>query len=149
MVVIGIKGVGHDTGAAILSDDGGQLRIAAIAEARINRVKHSWRYPLLSIQYCLDAFGLSSLDQVDVVALDWHVGQFSRIGPSHRQLPSANNDDFLLYNFAVNYGLRVPDEKLMYVEHLAAHAASAYYLSPFDEAAVQPIVVASAICLHP
>ena len=50
MIVMGIKAFGHDTGAAVVADNGSDLEIVAIAEARLNRIKHSWRYPLLSIE---------------------------------------------------------------------------------------------------
>ena len=67
MIVIGIKCVGHDTGAAILSDNSGVLKYNAIAESRLNRYKHSYQFPLLSIKYCLEAFGLDTLDDVDLI----------------------------------------------------------------------------------
>lgn len=136
MIVLGVKAIGHDTGAAIVADDGGDLKIVAIAEARLNRVKHSYRYPLLSIAYCLDAFGLKSLDDVDIVAFDWHDGKLAKAGRSHLGAPSAAGDQFLLLNFAHQYGLRIHDDKLRYVDHIVAHAATAFALSPFDEAAI-------------
>ena len=48
MIVMGIKAFGHDTGAAIVADNGSDLEIVTIAEARLNRIKHSWRYPFQS-----------------------------------------------------------------------------------------------------
>jgi carbamoyltransferase len=136
MIVMGVKAIGHDTGAAIVGDDGAQLRIVAISEARLNRVKHSYRYPLRSIEYCLSAFGLKTLDDVDVVAFDWHEGHLGKAGGTHRGTPAAAGDEFLLLNFALHYGLRIDDGKLRFVDHIVAHAATAFALSPFDEAAI-------------
>ena len=61
MIVLGIKAGGHDTGAAILREYRGGLNIVAIAEERLNRCKHSRQYPLMAIDYCLNAFGLKSV----------------------------------------------------------------------------------------
>ena len=65
MIILGLKCYSHDTGAAIVSDDSGSLVLHAISEARLNRRKHSFTYPLMSIAYCLNALGLEHLDQVD------------------------------------------------------------------------------------
>ena len=70
MIVLGIKAGGHDTGAAILREYRGGLNIVAIAEERLNRCKHSRQYPLMAIDYCLNAFGVKSVSDVDVVAFD-------------------------------------------------------------------------------
>ena len=73
MLILGIKCYSHDTGAAILSDQGSKLEVCAISEARLNRRKHSFSYPLMSIEYCLRAFGLESLTQVDLICIDRHI----------------------------------------------------------------------------
>ena len=73
MIVLGLKCYSHDTGAAIISDQGGSLKIYTIAEARLNRRKHSFAYPLMSIAYCLGALGLDSLDDVDLICIDRHM----------------------------------------------------------------------------
>ena len=73
MIVLGLKCYSHDTGAAIISDQGGSKKIYATAEARLNRRKHSFAYPLMLIAYCLGALGLDSLDDVDLICNDRHM----------------------------------------------------------------------------
>ena len=73
MIILGLKCYSHDTGAAIVSDESGSLVIHAISEARLNRRKHSFTYPLMSIAYCLNALGLEHLDQVDRICIDRHM----------------------------------------------------------------------------
>ena len=73
MIVLGLKCFSHDTGAAILSDHEGKLKVVAISEARLNRRKHSFAYPLMSIAYCLASLGLDSLDDVDLICIDRHM----------------------------------------------------------------------------
>ena len=108
MIVMGVKAFGHDTGAAIVADNGSQLEIVAIAEARLNRIKHSWRYPFLSIDYCLSALGLKNLTEVDAIYFDWHVGQSrdnlsKRLPTDHDSLcdtvPAFNQAVHSLFNF--------------------------------------------------
>ena len=73
MIVLGLKCFSHDTGAAIVTDRAGTLEITAISEARLNRRKHSFTYPLMSIAYCLEALGLERLDEVDAICTDRHM----------------------------------------------------------------------------
>ena len=49
MIVMGIKAFGHDTGAAIVADNGSQLEIVAIAEAKLNTVGVIHFYQLIIV----------------------------------------------------------------------------------------------------
>ena len=73
MIVLGLKCYSHDTGAAIISDQNGSLKISAIAESRLNRRKHSFAYPLMSIDYCLSSIGIDNLADVDLICIDKHM----------------------------------------------------------------------------
>ena len=73
MLVLGIKYYRHDTGAAIFSDQACKVEVCAISEIRLNRRKHSFSYPLMSIDYRLRTFGLESLTQVDLIYIDRHI----------------------------------------------------------------------------
>lgn len=75
MNILGLKCSGHDTGATLLTDRSGKVEISAISEARLNRRKHSYGYPLLSIQYVMDHFGIKSFDEIDLICIDKH-GEF-------------------------------------------------------------------------
>jgi len=140
MMVMGIKSVGHDSGAAIVADDGDGLRIHAIPEARLNRIKHSWRYPLLSMQYCLDALGLKDFSEIDAIYCDWHIGQVAQNLPTRTPISNDPHCDTVdAFNHILHSLLNVDREKVKYCPHLMAHAASSYYLSPFDEATAHVI----------
>jgi len=136
MIVLGIKGGGHDTGAAILREYRGGLNIVAISEERLNRCKHSRQYPLMAIDYCLGAFGLRSLAEVDVVAFDWHHGEFSDENYAVSPTRNPESDHRPAFNHAVHHNLKLGRAKPVQLHHLAAHAASGYYLSPFQQAAI-------------
>ena len=141
MIILGLKCYSHDTGAAIVSDESGSLVIHAISEARLNRRKHSFTYPLMSIAYCLNALGLEHLDQVDRICVDRHMeiwpergSQFGFQNAMKRHLP--RYDDNHRWNYLVEQTLRVDQTKVQWVNHVDAHAASAFYVSPFEQAAV-------------
>jgi carbamoyltransferase len=106
---------------------GGEVAYVSIGEDRLTRTKHSYAFPLRGIQYCLDAFGLESLDQVDFIYTDYaRLPRWLNSGPGYRKL----EHDYLKLR------LRYPRERIRIVDHHDGHAASAFYPSPFDEAAV-------------
>ena len=113
MIVLGLKCFSHDTGAAIVTDRAGTLEITAISEARLNRRKHSFSYPLMSIAYCLEALGLERLDEVDAICIDRHMETWPEAGSQFGYENARNR-----------------------INHVDAHAASAYFVSPFDDVAV-------------
>jgi carbamoyltransferase len=141
MIVLGLKCYSHDTGAAIVSDQGGTLKIHAVAEARLNRRKHSFAYPLLSIAYCLASLGLDSLDDVDLICIDRHMetwpekgSQFGYQNALKRHHP--RYDDNHRWSYLIEQSIKFNTAKLRLINHIDAHAASAYFASPFDDAAV-------------
>jgi carbamoyltransferase len=141
MYSIGLKVWGHDTGAAMVADRGGGLEIVAISEARLNREKHSGAFPLLSIQYCLEAFGLRSLDEVDCVIIDSlhsHARAASRLAlaQSGQKVVIGGASRTNLHDLAIENAVRWPEGKTHWINHIDAHAASTYFMSPFDEAAI-------------
>lgn len=143
MNVLGMHAVGHDTGAAIVSDRGGALEIVSMVESRLTRINHASTYPLLSIQYCLDALGLG-LDEIDVVCADdlWvrrrrlaggaqYGGWQAKKGWSAAE--TAYFEHLQAFGALVESAMQIEP---VFVHHLDAHAASAFYLSPFEDAAV-------------
>ncbi len=134
MIVLGLKGSGHDTGAAILWEEAGELKFVAISEERLNRSKHSLQYPLMSIDYCLKAAGLKTLSEVDVVAFDRHNGSIERL--AGHLTPYPWSDHRPSFNYAVHKSLNLGSAKPVYIHHLLAHAASTAFLSGFDDAGV-------------
>ena len=114
MIILGIGGILGDAASAILSD--GEL-VAAVEESKLTRRHHGGGLPEQSIAACLALAGARA-EQVDCVAIVRPVAAGPE-GGFHLQLRA-----------------RFPNSRLMVVEHHAAHAASAFYLSPFDEATV-------------
>ena len=141
MIVLGLKCYSHDTGAAILSDHEDNLKVIAITEARLNRRKHSFAYPLMSIAYCLKGLGLSSLDDVDLICIDRHMeiwpddnSQFGYQRALKRYQP--RYDDNHRWNFLIEQSIKFNPTKCRLINHVDAHAASAYFASPFKNSAV-------------
>ena len=143
--ILGLNAFHGDAAAAIVVD--GRL-VAAVEEERLNRVKHSAGFPALAARWCLEEAGLDAAD-LDHVAV-------SR-DPSahlHRKLLRAvrsPNAGFLagrLANAAKVRDVRAQlalalgveadalRAELHNVEHHQAHVASAFFVSPFEEAAV-------------
>ena len=121
MIILGIGGILGDAASAILS--GGAL-VAAIEESKLSRQglkpgthTGSTELPEQSMAGCLSLAGVTT-DQVDAVAI---VRPFAAgpEAPLHLQLRA-----------------RFPNSRIVVVEHHTAHAASAYYPSPFEEATV-------------
>lgn len=114
MIIVGIGGILHDAACAILRD--GKL-LAAVEETKIARQSPRGEVPEQAIAACLRIAGVTP-EQVDCVAL---------------ARPFADSADSYVHLHARNL---FPNSRLVVVEHHAAHAASAYYASPFEDALV-------------
>ncbi|HLZ04097.1 MAG TPA: carbamoyltransferase C-terminal domain-containing protein [Bradyrhizobium sp.] len=147
MNILGINAVYHESAAALLVD--GKL-VAAVEEERFNRIKHGkeadfdnpHQFPERAIRYCLKQAGLTAAD-IDHVA-------FSFDPKSRRKQYRAEWwDPRLEETFRLRMGEvpAVADElfgrslgqRLHFVSHHLAHAASAYFPSGFDRAAILSI----------
>ena len=146
MKILGLNAFHGDASAALLVD--GEL-VAFAAEERFNRVKHCAGFPVLAIQYCLEEAGLR-LDQIDVITVSKdpkanllakaltvlrHPGLLtpSFLKSRLRQGASVGNVATRLAQTLENGGVVPP---VVHVEHHLAHAASAFYASPFEKAAI-------------
>jgi len=116
MIVLGIGGILNDAASAILID--GRL-IAAVEESKLVRRggPQAGRLPEESIAMCLELAGVKA-DAVDCVAVV-------------RPVPAAQEGGLHL-----NLRARFPNSRMALIDHHRAHAASAFYASPFDEASV-------------
>jgi len=148
--VLGISAFYHDSAAAMVVD--GEI-VAAAQEERFTRKKHDAAFPRNAVRYCLEAAG-TSLDAVDVVAfydkpflkferlLETYVAFAPRGFRSFRMaIPVWLREKLFLRDLLVRElkGLGAPKDvggRLHFSEHHLSHAASAYFASPFDEAAV-------------
>jgi carbamoyltransferase len=143
--ILGINCFSRDTSACLLSDG----KIAAfVEEERFNRVKHTKRFPSRSIDYCLQAAGLDIRD-IDMVGIAHQPGVdfFRAMDDALRRLPRSWRRLFVQPAVDANLYLRKPIFRLskgfvgpaMFVSHHDAHAAAAFFASPFQEAAVMSI----------
>lgn len=151
MRILGLSGYYHDSAAALLKD--GDI-IAAAQEERFTRKKHDARFPAEAIRYCLehDGIGLSEVDYV--VFYDKPLVKFDRLLETYLTYAPSGLRSFLaampvwlkekLYLKSVlrkelaSCGECEPKAlpKLLFTQHHQSHAASAFFASPFDEAAV-------------
>ena len=141
--ILGISGLYHNSAAALVS--GGEI-VAAAEEERFTRKKGDASFPLNAILYCLDSAGITPAD-LTAAAFYENVGaKFQRILTgifltAPKSLPQfltampdwATNKLWIENRFRREFGAPVP---FYYVPHHLAHAASAYYPSPFSDAAV-------------
>jgi len=150
MLILGISAFYHDSAAALVRD--GDI-IAAAQEERFTRKKHDADFPANAIRWCL-AEAKSAQEKIDYVVfydkpflkferlLETYVAFVPRGFTSFRKaLPvwmaeKLFQKDMLRRELDdIDEGLGDPD-KLLFAEHHYSHAASAFYPSPFDEAAV-------------
>ncbi len=151
--VLGISAFYHDSAAALTVD--GNI-IAAAQEERFTRDKHTAEFPVKSIQYCMDQAGLS-IDELDaIVFYDKPLLKFERLLETYyafapkglrsflKAIPVWLNEKMflkkLIYDGLKEVGPYEKKEvKLLFPEHHLSHAASAFYPSPYNDAAILTI----------
>ncbi|MCP3475924.1 carbamoyltransferase [Bradyrhizobium sp. CCGUVB1N3] len=130
----------HD-GAAVLVRDG--RVIAAVEEERLNRVKHSNKFPSNSIQYCLDAAGvrLSDVDRIAFYATEAYCNaMLERLFVSQPSDAIPMNARLLLRTMlAQEFNTDVDPSRVSFVSHHQAHAVSAFAMSGFEQSLVLAI----------
>src|SRR5438309_1827339 len=149
MRILGISAFYHDSAAALVED--GRI-VAAAQEERFTRKKHDPSFPMHAIGYCLEATGarLSGIDHV--VFYDKPFLKFERLLETYIALAPAGFRSFqmaiplwlkekLFQKSLLRKKLNELDEefdgaRLLFTEHHLSHAASAFYPSPFQNAAV-------------
>ena len=147
MYILGISCFYHDAAAALIKD--GQL-IAAAEEERFTRIKHDFDFPANAIQFCLDYAGITAKDLDYVVFYEKPFQKFERLLMTTLQsFPKSWKvfresmitwlGDKLWIKSILKDKLGVEDSKLLFSEHHHSHAASAFYPSPYDEAAILTI----------
>src|SRR2546426_10490866 len=126
---------GHDSAAALLVDG---AVVAAVAEERINRRKHTGAFPRGAIACCLAEAGVT-MDQIDELAHGFDYAPYAAIYAldpgSHDLYRDVYSREALLALVARDFP-DFPAERVHHVSHHLAHAASAYYTSGWDECLV-------------
>ena len=150
MRILGISCLYHDSAAALIEN--GEI-VGAAQEERFTRIKHDSKFPKQAISYCLKAAG-ASMEEVDFIAFyDKPFLKFERLLETYLSFVPKGFKSFktsmpvwlkeklfqknLLKNeiksFDPNFDAT---NKLLFAEHHQSHAASAFYPSPFKDAAV-------------
>ena len=150
MRILGISAFYHDSAAALVVD--GHI-VAAAQEERFTRKKHDSRFPRHAVRYCLEESGIK-LEQIDhVVFYDKPFLKFERLLETYLAFVPRGFRSFRmalpvwikeklfqkrllrqeLERFARDYDW---ESRLLFCEHHQSHAASAFFASPFDEAAI-------------
>ncbi len=145
MNIIGLSFDYHDSAAALVAD--GEV-VAAAQEERFSRKKHDARFPRLAIDSCLEQAGLKR-DDVDFVAhYEKPLLKLDRIVyGALRALPRGAHylrETFVEWLREGKFDVRerivrdfgIARDKVEFVQHHAAHSASAFYCSPFERATV-------------
>lgn len=143
MYVLGISCFYHDSSACLVHD--GKV-VAAAQEERFSRVKNTSEFPIHSIRFCLEHAGIT-IDQVDHIAyFEKPFLKFARVITDHllswpfswtafeRAMPK-------WLTSRLSLPVTIEDElgytgKISYLKHHLSHAASSFYASPFEDAAI-------------
>ncbi len=151
MYILGISAFYHDSAACLLKD--GEI-VAAAQEERFTRKKHDPSFPRHAIKYCLKEANISACQFDNIVFYEKPFLKFERLLETYlafapkgfisfaKAMPLWIKDKLfqkstLIKELKSTLGEDVNwEERLLFSEHHLSHAASAYYPSPFDSAAV-------------
>ena len=149
--ILGLSAFYHDSAAALICD--GEL-VAAAQEERFSRKKHDPGFPEQAIQYCLEEAGVDLGDIAYVVFYDKPLLKFERLLETYLSYAPKGFRSFMVAipvwlkeklflkktlkrSLSALSGIKESAlPQLLFTEHHQAHAASAFYPSPYDEAAV-------------
>lgn len=142
MYILGISAYYHDSSACLVKD--GEI-IAAAQEERFTRKKHDFNFPFHAIQYCLNAGGISANDLNYVAFYDKPFIKFERLLESYLAYAPIGIKSFIkampvwlkqklwtkeMLKKDIGY-----EGDVLFPEHHESHAASAFFPSPYQEAA--------------
>lgn len=147
MHILGVSCFYHDSAAALIGDG---VLLAAAQEERFSRIKHDYGFPKHAIQFCLRQTGITASDLDYVVFYEKPLVKFERIllstlstfPRSWRTFGEAMIswfDQKLWIKSLLMRELGVPGKKVLFTDHHMAHAASTFFCSPFEEAAIMTV----------
>ncbi len=153
MKILGISAFYHDSAAALI--DNGEI-VAAAQEERFTRKKHDPNFPANAVKYCLE-YGGTTLNELDaIVFYDKPLLKFERLLETYYTFAPKGLRSFItaipvwikekmflkrLINEElekIGYDKKKP-VKILFPEHHLSHAASAFYPSPYEKAAILTI----------
>ncbi len=148
MNILGISCYYHDAAACVLSD--GQV-VAAAQEERFTRKKHDSEFPINAVRYCLAEAGVGESGPDAVVFYDKPILKFHRILETYFGVAPSGISSYMqalplwlkqklwikthIQDALIDADVELPD-KILFAQHHESHAASAFYPSPFESAAV-------------
>lgn len=150
-ILLGISAWYHDAAAALVVN--GEI-IAAAEEERFSRIKHTSEFPVNAIKYCLAEAQITLYDVDALVFYDKPLLKFERILETtyhnvpfgfrlfHKAMPVWMKGKINLRKTitselkAVDQSVKFSREKILFTTHHLSHAASAFYPSPFNDAAI-------------
>ncbi|NOY75019.1 MAG: carbamoyltransferase [Kiritimatiellaeota bacterium] len=148
MNIIGVSAYYHDSAAALIVD--GEIAAAA-QEERFTRLKHDPAYPVNAVEFCLNRAGLKFSDIDYFLFYDKPILKFERLLETYLAYAPLGYASFSRaiplwlkrkLNIRREIRGRLSEEfigKLLFPEHHESHAASAFFPSPFEEAAIMTI----------
>lgn len=143
MYILGIDCYYHDSAACLIKDG---AVVAAAEEERFTRRKHDNSFPINAVNYCLQSQGLDVSDLAYIAFYEKPFLKFERVLSQHIEafplsvktfissMPSWINEKLRVVR-AIKKKLRYK-KGILFVEHHLAHAASAFLVSPYDDAAI-------------
>lgn len=152
MLILGLNTFHADASAALVDAESGEL-LAALAEERLNRVKHFAGFPTLAIRECLRIANAKPSDVAHVaIARDAKANLLAKLGFSLANLPRITKlakqrlerrADIASAPQLVARAFEIPEAQLAakfhHIEHHLAHLASTFLVSPFEDAALLSI----------
>ncbi|MDB4999862.1 MAG: hypothetical protein JWR76_939 [Mucilaginibacter sp.] len=150
IAILGISAFYHDSAAALIID--GEI-IAAAQEERFTRIKHDAGFPLNAIKYVLEEGGIDYDDLSAVAFYDKPLLKFERLLETYhafapkgllsfiKAMPVWINEKLFIKKLIRKKTRQFGSAEIpiLFPEHHLSHAASAYYPSPFDDAAILTI----------
>ncbi|MCA8979323.1 MAG: carbamoyltransferase [Planctomycetes bacterium] len=144
MIVLGLSFYYHDSSAALVRDG---VLVAAAEEERFSRLKHDSGFPHLAIEFVLAQAGVTIHDVDYVVFYEKPFVKFERMLLSamatfprsaavFRESMQRWVTDKLWIKSHMKKDLDIPSSKLLFADHHMSHAASSFFTSPFEEAAI-------------
>lgn len=144
-MILGISSHYHDSAAALVAN--GNV-LAAAQEERFTRIKHDPTFPIQAIEYCLDEAGICLEDLSQVVYYEKPYLKFDRLLETYLGFAPLGLRSFVnampnwlreKLHLSREIKKNLPGEwnnRIVFVSHHESHAASAFFPSPFDEAAI-------------
>jgi carbamoyltransferase len=149
--ILGISAFYHDSAACLVTD--GRI-VAAAQEERFTRKKHDHRFPINAVNYCLKEAGITAADLTYVGFYDRPMTKFERLVETCCAFAPATLDNFMKsvpgwlrsklhlkaeMDRALGAGAGGYRGRYLFCDHHESHAASAFFPSPFEDAAILTI----------